>query len=140
MEHTSEVVEEANLIHETSYPQRSEKFTELDLGVAKIDFYDEKNHVVHEIKKSRQMEEAHEWQVKYYLLLLFRMGIDDATGVLEYPKLKKTTQVSLSVEDISHLERVEKKIKKLATSDIIPDRINQSFCKKCSYHDLCWID
>lgn len=140
MEHTSEVVDEANLIHETSYPQRAAKFTELDLGVAKIDFYDEKNRVVHEIKKSNKVEEAHEWQVKYYLLLLKRAGIEDASGVLEYPKLKKTTPVTLEVDDIELLERVENEIRKIVQNDEIPDRIAKSFCRKCSYFELCWVD
>ena len=140
MEHTSAVVEEANLIHETSYPQRAAKFTELDLGVAKIDFYDEKNRVVHEIKKSNKVEEAHEWQVKYYLLLLLRAGVEGATGVLEYPKLKKITPVALSPEDIRILENAESDIEKITSQDNVPDRIGKSFCKKCSYYELCWVE
>lgn len=140
MEHTSEVVDEANLIHETSYPQRSAKFTELELGGAKIDFYDEKNRVVHEIKKSSKMEAAHEWQVKYYLLLLLKAGVIGATGILEYPKLKKKTPITLSDEDILQLENDEKHIEQLIQKDDIPDKINKTFCRKCSYFDLCWVE
>lgn len=140
MEHTSEVVDEANLIHETSYPQRSTKFTELDLGVAKIDFYDEKNRVVHEIKKSNKVEEAHEWQVKYYLLLLLRAGVQGATGILEYPKLKKITPVELNDQDIEQLEQDEKAIERIIGMQDVPERINKSFCRKCSYFDLCWVE
>lgn len=140
MEHTSEAVEEGNLIHQTSYPQRGSKFTELDLGVAKIDFYDQKNRVVHEIKKSNKVEEAHQWQVKYYLLLLLRAGIKDATGILEYPKLRKLTAVELSQEDIIQLEHDEREIKQLIKTDLVPGRINKNFCKRCSYFDLCWVE
>ncbi|MCC5943860.1 MAG: Dna2/Cas4 domain-containing protein [Bernardetiaceae bacterium] len=64
MEQTSDLVYEGKLIGETSYPQRSEKYTELVLENAKIDFYDAKNKVVHEIKKSNKLEKAHIAQEK----------------------------------------------------------------------------
>jgi len=82
MEHTSELVEMGKLIHETSYPQRPEKYTEIELDGIKIDFYDAKNKVVHEIKKSDSHEEAHEWQVKYYIYVLERSGMEGVTGIL----------------------------------------------------------
>jgi len=65
MEHTSDLVYEGKLIHETSYPQRSERYEELEIDGIKIDFYDARNKVIHEIKKSDKIEEAHEWQLKY---------------------------------------------------------------------------
>jgi CRISPR-associated exonuclease Cas4 len=51
MEHTSERVAEGKLIGQTSYPQRAEKYTEIEIGGSKIDFYDAKNKVIHEVKK-----------------------------------------------------------------------------------------
>jgi len=47
MEHTSDTVAEGKLIHETSYPQRAEKYTEIEIGGSKIDFYDAKNKIIH---------------------------------------------------------------------------------------------
>ena len=38
MEHTSEAVATGKLIHETTYPQRAEKYTELDVGEVKLIF------------------------------------------------------------------------------------------------------
>lgn len=70
MEHTSDIVAEGKVISESTYGRRATRYTELDLGIAKIDFYDAKNKVVHEVKKSNRVEHAHEWQVKYYLYLL----------------------------------------------------------------------
>ena len=140
MEHTSDVVEEGNLIHRDSYPQRAAKFTELDLGVAKIDFYDAKNKVVHEIKKSNKVEEAHEWQLKYYLLLLHRAGVKGVTGLLEYPKLKKVTPVTLLPGDMERLEQDESEIERLIKQEQVPGKIKKSFCRKCSYFDLCWVE
>jgi CRISPR-associated exonuclease Cas4 len=46
MEHTSDMVAEGKLIHETSYPQRAEKYSEIDIGGSRIDFYDAKNKVI----------------------------------------------------------------------------------------------
>ena len=43
MEHTSDLVYEGKLIHENSYPQRSEKYTEIEMEGIKIDYYDSKN-------------------------------------------------------------------------------------------------
>lgn len=106
MEHTSEKVAEGKLLHETSYPQRAEKYTEISMGGSKIDFYDSKNKVIHEIKKSGSMEDAHEWQVKYYIWLLLQNDIEGVTGLLEYPQLRETKQVVLTATDIEYLQQV----------------------------------
>src|SRR5438270_2959475 len=79
MEHTSDIVAEGKLIGETTYPQRAEKYNEVELSATignnqqlagKVDFYDARNKVIHETKKSDSVEAAHEWQVKFYLWLL----------------------------------------------------------------------
>lgn len=58
MEHTSELVKEGKFIHEESYPQRSEKYEEVEVDGVKVDFYDAKNKVIHEIKKSDRIEKG----------------------------------------------------------------------------------
>ena len=42
------------------------------------------------------MEEAHVRQVKFYLWLLELNGVDGVTGILKYPKLRKTDEVLFS--------------------------------------------
>ena len=64
MEHTSELVVEGKLIHEDSYPQRSGKYEEIEIDGIKVDFYDARSKVIHEIKKTDKIEQAHEWQLK----------------------------------------------------------------------------
>src|SRR3954463_15343509 len=103
MEHTSDTVSEGKLIHETSYPQRAEKYTEIEIGGSKIDFYDAKNKVIHEVKKSDSIEDAHEWQVKYYIYLLAQNGVEGVKGVLEYPKLRQTKDIDFTDEDQNYL-------------------------------------
>lgn len=63
MEHTSEIVAEGKLIADTTYLDRARKYTELAIDGIKIDFYDVKNKVVHEVKKSDKVEHAHIAQV-----------------------------------------------------------------------------
>src|SRR6202012_3408196 len=104
MEHTSQTVAEGKLLHETSYPQRSEKYSEITIGGSKIDFYDAKNKVIHENKKSEKMEQAHEWQVKYYIWLLEQQGIHEVRGLLEYPKMREIKDVFLSENDKQYLQ------------------------------------
>lgn len=89
-------VYEEKLIHETSYPQRSVKYTEIEFEGIKIDYFDPVKKVVHEVNKSDKLETAHKWQVKYYLSVLEKNGIEEATGILEYPKFHKTIDVFLS--------------------------------------------
>lgn len=125
MEQTSEVVYEGKLISETTYPQRAQKYTELDLGIAKIDFYDPKNKVVHEVKKSNKMEHAHEWQVKYYLYLMEQIGIEGASGLLEYPKMRETKEVLLSEADRDYLQEALPKIRALIDREECPPRLEK---------------
>lgn len=139
MEQTSDIVYEGKLIGETSYPRRAAKYTELDLGVVKIDFYDPKEKVVHEVKKSNKMEHAHEWQVKYYLYLMEEAGISGATGLLEYPKLREIREVFLTDPDRAYLEEVLPGIKTLIAQEQCPPRLDKkSLCRSCSYYDFCW--
>lgn len=140
MEHTSDTVHEGKLIGEHSYPQRSAKYTELDLGIAKIDFYDAQNRVVHEVKKSDKKEEAHIAQVKYYLFLLDSQGIKNATGIIEYPKLKKTRQVVLMDEDFEAIPQLLETIRQIIDQKTCPDKLKKQFCRSCSYFEFCWVE
>ena len=140
MEHTSDTVAEGKLIGETTYPQRPEKYTEIEIDGSKIDFYDAKNKVIHEVKKSDSVEAAHEWQVKYYISILHKNGITGVTGVIEYPKLKHTTKVEFSEDDSRYLEEVKQNIERIVADEKCPPVINSKICKKCSYYDFCYVN
>jgi len=138
MEHTSDLVGEGRLIHEFAYPQRSEKYSEIELDGIKIDYYDARNKVVHEIKKSNKVEEAHRWQVKYYLLVLERKGISGVTGILEYPALRLREEITLQEADRHYLQTVEKEIETICRQEQMPPRAAKKICRSCSYYDFCW--
>lgn len=140
MEHTSDVVYEGKLIGENTYPQRPDKYTEVEFDGIKIDFYDAKNKIVHEIKKSDKIEVAHRAQVKYYLWVLERNGIEGATGILEYPKQRHTEKVELTDEDRAKIPEWIAEIERIIASDNCPKVINKPICKTCSYFDFCYAD
>lgn len=139
MEHTSDLVYDGKLIHETSYPQRPERYEEIEIDGCKIDFYDAKNKVVHEIKKSDKVELAHEWQLKYYIYILEKNGIEGVMGILEYPTLRQTQKIELSDLDRQSIEAIKIDIQTLITSDQCPAPIENKICKKCSYYDFCYV-
>lgn len=90
LEHTSDTVYEGKLIGENSYIQRAEKYIETQLttewnGVilsAKIDYYDAKARIIHEVKKSAKLEQAHIAQVRFYQFVLEQTGIKDRKSVV----------------------------------------------------------
>jgi len=139
MEHTSDLVYDGKLIHETSYPQRSERYEEVEIEGCKIDFYDARNKVIHEIKRSDKVERAHEWQVKYYIFVLEQSGIKDVTGLLEYPTLRHTAHIELSDTDRKRITEMKQDIVRIIRSDDCPPVINARICKNCSYYEFCYV-
>lgn len=138
MESTSDTVYEGKLIHESSYPQRSVKYEEVEIDGVKVDFFDSRNRVIHEIKKSDKIEQAHEWQLKYYIYVFERNGIYDCTGVLEYPTLRQTSQVVLTDNDRSMIKEMESKIDTIIHADECPTLVKKRLCRNCSYYDFCY--
>ncbi|MBR4624277.1 MAG: CRISPR-associated protein Cas4 [Alphaproteobacteria bacterium] len=140
MEHTSELVKEGKFIHEESYPQRSEKYEEVEVDGVKVDFYDAKNKVIHEIKKSDRIEKAHEWQLKFYLYVFEKHGISGVSGVLEYPTMRQTEKVELTDDDRHEIDKICSEIGTICESDDCPPIVKKGFCKNCSYYDLCFVN
>jgi CRISPR-associated exonuclease Cas4 len=138
MEHTSNIVAEGKLIGETSYQERAQKYTELALDGIKIDYYDAKNKVVHEVKKSDKVEHAHIAQVKYYLYILQKNGIDGASAVIEYPKMKQKEIVEWEEEDETEVEDWIRQTKTIIEQEACPELVKLKICKKCSYYDFCY--
>ena len=120
MEHTSDAVYDGKLLHENSYPQRTDRYQEIEIAGVKIDFYDKKNRVIHEIKKTDKIEDAHEWQLKFYIYKLEKIGIDGVSGILEYPVLRKTSRVYISEIDRTRIIADEKSIENIISADKCP--------------------
>jgi CRISPR-associated exonuclease Cas4 len=137
-EDTSEDVALGVVIEDSTYLQRSEKFKQIKLGPIKIDFYDSKNKVIHEVKKSPKFHETHIWQLRYYIYMLEQAGVTGVEGVLEYPKERKKEKVLLSDPDRKYLKELKNEIELLIRSKTCPLVINKPRCKNCSYYDFCY--
>lgn len=146
LEHSSDLVSDGKVIEEESYQQRSERYTQLELSVpynglnltGKIDFYDTRDKVVHETKRSNKVEKAHIWQVKFYLWLLELNEIEAEYGIIEYPRLRERETVYLDEEDVVYLEKTVGEIRLLIKNETCPPTINARICKSCSYYDFCY--
>ncbi len=136
MENDNENVMLGKLLDETTY-RRDEKHFNID-NVINIDFIKEHKEL-HEVKKSRAIEEAGIWQVKYYLYYLRQRGVTNLKAQIDYPLLKKNLIIELSDEDICELENVISNISEINNQDMPPNFCQKRICGKCAYHDLCFI-
>ncbi len=138
MEHESDIVYDGKLIHEGSYPQRTERFEEIAIEGVKVDYFDTKRRVIHEIKRSNKIEKAHEWQVKYYIYVFEQNGMEGCTGLLEYPSMRQTLPVVLTDIDREEIKRTVNEINSIIESEDCPPKVNKRICKSCSYYDFCF--
>mgnify|MGYP001442432522 CR=1 FL=1 len=154
MEHTSDTVYDGKLLHQTSYSQRADRYSEIQLSATftnpqtishpihlsgKIDFYNAKENVIHETKRSNKIEEAHEWQLRFYIWLLELNGVPGAQGILEYPKLRLKNKIRLSDMERTQLEEAVQEIDILQRTESCPSRIDRRICKQCSYYEFCYV-
>ena len=95
--------------------------------------------VLHEVKKSRSIEEASIWQVKYYIFFLQQKGIKIEKGILDYPKIKKREEIILQKGDKAKIEQVLDDIKTILSQEKMPLTINSKICKSCAYYEYCFI-
>ena len=137
MEQESDLVYEGKLVHESSYPQRTSKYEEVEIDGIKVDYFDAKNKIIHEIKKSNKVDKAHEWQLKYYMYVFEQHGIKGVKGVLEYPLLRKTQDVVLTDVDRDDIQTMSEDITKIIHQEKCPPMVKKGICKNCSYYEFC---
>ncbi len=135
-EQFNDTVAMGRFISDTTYERQKH---EIKIDDIVLDFYDAKTKTIHEIKKSDKMEESHIWQVKYYINVLESKGITGVTGLIDYPKLRKTEKVELTNGDKNRLKEIERDIQSIVRSIELPGVIDKPFCKKCAYYDLCYV-
>jgi len=136
MEQNSELVNIGKIIDETSY-KREKKSILID-NTINVDFINN-GAVLHEVKKTKAIEEAGMWQLKYYMYYLENRGVQNITAEIDYPLLRETREVILEDGDREVLSNVIKNIEEIATKDKPPEVLEEKLCKKCSYFDLCYV-
>lgn len=136
MEKGNELVEIGKLVDENSYT-REKKNILIDEKI-NVDFIKDWK-IIHEVKKSRKIEDAAIWQLKYYMYLLKEKGVDIEKGILDYPLLRKRKEIYLKTEDGQYIENIINNIKEIQLLTMPPSVINSPICKKCAYFELCYI-
>lgn len=135
MEKTSDAVLLGRLIHEHAFA-REKKEVAVDNRIV-IDF-STRDGVIHEVKRSRSVEEAHRMQLLYYLYYLKQKGLE-VRGLLHYPRLRRKVEVRLTAESERKLRRLLQQIQQVVRREKPPQPLRKlSFCKKCSYYELCY--
>lgn len=136
MEQNSEHVAVGKFLDDTSYNRKTKNIL-IDESI-NIDFLDSWK-IVHEVKKSRIVEEASIWQTKYYMMILKEKGIAIEKGIIDYPLIRKREVVELSNSDIEYLKDVILKIEEIVNSEKVPELEKLVICKKCAYYEYCYI-
>jgi len=134
MEETSDLVLLGRLLHERGYARRHK---EIQIGRIKVDFVGS-GCEIHEVKRSRKAEDAHLFQLLYYLYYLKRYAGVEGRGCLHYPLLRRTVNVQLTDERIGQVESVLRDIDEILRHENSPKPVKTGYCRRCSYAELCW--
>ncbi len=94
LENESDLVKLGSLLHKERYKK---KHKEIQLDKIKLDFV-EKGNEIHEIKRSRKLEDAHAYQLLYYLFFIKKKFNLSMKEVLNYPLLKTKISIKLTEE------------------------------------------
>ncbi|MGI9862027.1 CRISPR-associated protein Cas4 [Moorella naiadis] len=126
------------VLHESRFQRESHK--EISFDTVKIDFLHYGDQVyVHEVKKSKKFEEAHTWQLKYYIYLLQSKGVNCSSGVIHYPASMRKEEVYFSSEDQEHLEQALAGIKAVLNERVPKKKGGRRICSRCAYFDFCYV-
>ena len=134
MEQESDRVKVGKLVHEESY-ERKKKELNIDDKIV-LDWREDG--VIHEVKLTDSMEEAHEMQLAYYLYYLKLKGVTGLKGQIDYPKLKQTKIVELTPEVEDKIKMALEEMEEIVSSKRAPDVEWMKICRSCSYAELCW--
>jgi CRISPR-associated exonuclease Cas4 len=130
----SDLVLLGRLLHEHRYKR---KVKEVSIGRIKIDFVEGKGEI-HEIKRSRKIENAHIYQLLYYLFYLKRVYNVQARGVLNYPLLRRRVPVELTSAKEAEMEKLLIEIDGIVSKPSAPEPVWRKYCRSCAYRELCW--
>ncbi len=136
-ERESDAVAMGRVIHEASYAGAKKEIM-IDSRIS-IDFMKRGGKLLlHDIKKSNKMEDAHVCQLLYYLYYLKQKGVD-AEGVIDYPKLRKTKSIILTEDNETRIKDILRNISDIVSMEKPPEPEKRKMCRKCSYFEFCWV-
>lgn len=136
MEQNNELVSIGKILDETTYT-REKKNIMID-NTINIDFI-KNGAILHEVKKTKSIEEAGIWQVKYYIYYLEKRGIQNIKAKIDFPLLRESKEITLEQSDREILDNVIKNIEEIAKKEVPLKLIDSKICRKCAYYDLCYV-
>ncbi|GAF26198.1 RecB family exonuclease [Moorella thermoacetica Y72] len=123
-------------IHENSYKRDRH---ELLIGDIKIDLVRGTGGktLVGEIKKSSRSEQSARLQLKYYLYILRKYGLD-INGVLFFPEEKRKEEIVLDEGGVKEVETAIAGIKRIISLPVPDPPVKVHWCHSCAYAEFCW--
>ena len=132
-----ENVEIGKQLHEDRY-KRDGKDVTIDNTIS-IDFVRRGSVIeLHEVKKTKKMADADRAQLLFYLYYLKQRGVN-AEGVINYPLIRETVQVTLTSVDEAGLRKDIREIERIVQGDM-PHPKRKRICAKCAYLEFCFCD
>ncbi|CQR70765.1 hypothetical protein SOV_42840 [Sporomusa ovata DSM 2662] len=126
------------LLHETRFQRETRR--EISYDNSAFDFVKVKDQiVVHEIKKSKVFEEAHIWQLKFYIYQLREQGVPCRMGVMHYPTAMRKVDVDFTEADAEYIEQSQHEIRNILSKAYPPKKLERKRCTKCAYFDFCYV-
>jgi CRISPR-associated exonuclease Cas4 len=134
MEQENDRVRMGRVVHEQSYARAKKEIT-IDNKIT-LDWREDG--VIHEVKLSDKMEEAHELQLLYYLYYLKQKGVENLMGQIDYPKLRQTQRIELTPENETRLLAALAEMEQIVNQKRAPQVEFMRICRSCAYAELCW--
>ena len=99
----------------------------------------QKEIVIHEVKRSKKMQDAHLYQLLYYMYYLkTNYNVNVLRGVLHYPLLNQNVEAVLNEDRVKQIEEALRGIREVNSLENPPEAEWKRYCRSCAYCDLCW--
>ncbi len=138
LEDNSELVQIGRVIHEV----KAQENESAEIAIDNIRLDRLTAEYLTEIKKSDADVEAAKWQLYYYLKVLKDKGLV-RKGKLVFEEKNKTEKMvmvlELGIAEETELEQIILQIEELLSSETVPEAVEKTGCKKCSYYEYCFI-
>lgn len=128
----SDLVKLGKIVHNDTYKRKRQEIRIDNIVIDHIE-----DGIIHEVKKSDRMEDAHIFQLLYYIYRLKQLGIN-TSGMLDYPKLKKKIPVVLTAEKEDAVSKVIQDAHAIISNKVPPSAEYKPICNKCAYEEFCW--
>lgn len=136
MNYNNDDISVGKFIHENSF-SREKKEIRVDNMV--FDFIKNNDGLtIFEMKKSSRLTKGAKYQLYFYLYNL-RLIEPDVQGVLVYLKERKREEIILNDEIINDMDEIFNGILEISELNKPPFAENKSFCKRCSFYELCMV-